>query len=122
MLSILFCQTHRVSLNLNQANVQKYPFINFQKTTTSKENRLLFSNHNKNYSFSYWFYFIGPYHDRWGSDILPLGKHPTSGPICYYPLGNSILSLMSSSDKNKIGEASVVYINFFGINFKKNKL
>ena len=37
MLSILFCQTHRVSLNLNQANVQKYPFINFQKTTTSKE-------------------------------------------------------------------------------------
>ena len=50
-------------------------------------------------------------------NIFSLGKYLSSGPIYYYPFGNSILSIRSSSNKNKIG-ASLLY-QFFGLNVKK---
>lgn len=54
-----------------------------------------------------------------GADILSFGKYPTSGSIFYNPFGNSILSLRSCYQKNKIDEALVIYINFLGLNLKK---
>ena len=95
LFSVLFCQTHRVSFNLSQANVQKHPYVNFQNTTTFKENRILFSNYNKNHSSSNWFYSMGPYNDTWGSDILKVNNAEGKRPINYYPFGNSILSFQS---------------------------
>ena len=115
MFSFAICQSHDGFLNLNQTyakNFKKF-FNNF------KDKNVLSLNHGLLYNDLNWFYATGPYHDLWGSDILSLGKYTTSGPICYYPLGNSILSLRSSSHKNKIGEAPVSYINFFGLNLKK---
>ena len=119
LLSILFCQTHMISFNMNQANVQKHPYINFQNTTTSKENRLLFLNYNKNYSFLNWFYSRGPYNDTWGSDILKVNNVEGKRPISYYPLGNSILSFQSQYQKRYFDKNALVYLNILGFNLKK---
>ena len=121
LLSILFCQTHMISFNMNQANVQKHPYINFQNTTTSKENRLLFLNYNKNYSFSNWFYSMGPYNDTWGSEILKVNNVEGKRPISYYPFGNSILSFQSQHQNRYSDKSASVYLNILGFNLKKLK-
>ena len=119
LLSVLFCQTHRVSFDLNRINVHKYPYINFQKTTTSKENRLLLSNHYKNYIFSNWFYSMGPYNDTWGSDILKVNGAEGKRPISYYLFGNSILSFQSQHQNRYSDRNASVYLNILGFNLKK---
>ena len=119
LLSVLFCQTHKVSFDLNQANVQKYPYINFQKTTTSKENRLLLSNHYKNYIFSNWFYSMGPYNDTWGSEILKVNNAGGKRPISYYPFGNSILSFQLQHQNRYSDKNPSVYLNILGFSLKK---
>tara|TARA_B100000123_G_scaffold181286_1_gene134924 strand:+ start:227 stop:640 length:414 start_codon:yes stop_codon:yes gene_type:complete len=109
------CQSHDGFFNLNQSyekNFKKF-FNNF------KDKNILSLNHGLLYNDLNWFYATGPYHDIWGADILSFGKYPTSGSIFYNPFGNSILSLRSCYQKNKIDEALVIYINFFGLNLKK---
>ena len=121
LFSVLFCQTHRVSFNLSQANVQKQPYVNFQNTTTFKENRILFSNYNKNHSSSNWFYSMGPYNDTWGSDILKVNNAEGKRPISYYPFGNSILSFQSQHQNRYFNKNASVYLNILGFNLKKLK-
>ena len=121
LFSVLFCQTHRVSFNLSQANVQKHPYVNFQNTTTFKENRILFSNYNKNHSSSNWFYSMGPYNDTWGSDILKVNNAEGKRPISYYPFGNSILSFQSQHQNRYFDKNASVYLNILGFNLKKLK-
>ncbi len=119
LFSVLFCQTQRVSFNLSQASVQKHPYVNFQNTTTFKENRMLFSNYNKNHSSSNWFYFMGPYNDTWGSDILKVKNAEGKRPISYHPFGNSILSFQSQRQNRYFDKNASVYLNILGFNLKK---
>ena len=121
LLSVLFCQTYKVSFDLNQANVKNYPYTNFQNTATSKENRLLLSNHYENYIFSNWFYSMGPYNDTWGSDILKVNNAEGKRPISYYPFGNSILSFQSQHQNRYFDKNASVYLNILGLNLKKLK-
>ena len=121
LLSVLICQTYRVSFNLNQANVQKYPYVNFQNTTKSKDSRLLLSNYYKNYSFSNWFYSMGPYNATWGSDILKVANAEGKRPISYYPFGNSIFSFQSQHQNRYFDKNASVYLNILGFNLKKLK-
>ena len=119
LFSFAFCQSHRVSFDLNQSDARNHLFVSFQNLSISKENRFLFSNYNKNYSIKNWFYSMGPYNDTWGSDILKAHNVEGKRPINYYPFGNSILSFQSQHQNRYSDKNASVYLNILGFNLKK---
>tara|TARA_B100000575_G_C23058346_1_gene609297 strand:+ start:356 stop:1090 length:735 start_codon:yes stop_codon:yes gene_type:complete len=99
--------------------VLQHSFVSLQSLYISKENTFLFSNYNKNLSIKNWFYFMGPYNDTWGSDILKVHNAEGKRPISYYPFGNSALSFQSQHQNRYSNKNASVYLNILGFNLKK---
>ena len=123
--SFLFSQT---IINITKKPPQLYgnqiirhQYSKFQGIINFKKKSNFFLNHNNSDRPLSWFYFMGPYNDTWGSDILKVHNTEGKRPIKYYPFGNSILSFQSQYQNRHFDKSASVYLNVLGFNLKKIK-
>ena len=123
--SFLFSQTiiniKQAPSELDENQIIKHQYSKFQSVTNLKKKSHFFLNHKNSDSPLSWFYFMGPYNDTWGSEILKVNNAEGKRPISYYPFGNSILSFQSQNQKRYSDKSASVYLNILGFNLKKLK-
>ncbi len=123
--SFLFSQTiiniTKKSPQLYGNQIIRHQYSKFQSIISLKKKSNFLLNHNNSDRPLSWFYFMGPYNDTWGSDILNVHNTEGKRPIKYYPFGNSILSFQSQYQNRYLDKSASVYLNVLGLNLKKLK-